>query len=90
MRHLGKYIRRGGGDDKEVGIAGKFDMAHTRVFSQREKIVENPVPGQAFDGELRHEPLRRLGHHRPYKKSTLAQTPDKIQRLVSRDAAADD
>ncbi len=28
MRHLGKNIRRRGSDDKKVGVAGKFDMAH--------------------------------------------------------------
>jgi hypothetical protein len=64
--------------------------ATTRRSASREEIVENPVSGQAFDGKLRHETLRRFGHHHLHKKLPLAQTPDKIEHFIRRDAAADD
>ena len=87
---LGHQIGGGGGDDQKVGLARQADVADIVLVLPVEKLGEDVVGRQRADRQRRDECLRGLGHDAANRRAPLAQPPDQVERLVGRDAAADD
>ena len=58
--------------------------------SRSNRSVWARVAGERGGRERRHELLRALGQDAAHRGAALAQAADEVERLVGRDAAADD
>ena len=65
-------------------------MADIVLVLAVEEIGEDLGGRQGADGERGNEFGGRSGHHRRHRGAALAQAADQVERLVGRDAAADD
>ncbi len=65
-------------------------MAHLHLVLQLEERGVDRLLGKRGEGERRDELGTGLGQHTADAMSALAKQPDKLARLVGRDAAADD
>ena len=82
----------GGGrrDDDQVGLARQADMADIVLVLAVEQVGEDMVGRQRADRQRRDEFLRGGRHDTAHGGAALAQAADQVERLVGRDAAADD
>ena len=82
----------GGGrrDDDQVGLARQADVADVVLVLAVEEVGEDMVGRQRADRQRRDEFLRGGGHDAAHGGAALAQAADQVERLVGRDAAADD
>ena len=87
LRH---QIGGGGRYDQQVGLARQADMADIMLVLPVEQLGEDMVGGQRADRKRRDELLRRRRHDAAHRSAALAQAADQVERLVGRDAAADD
>ena len=90
MRHARQQIGGRRRDDDEIGLARQLDVAHLGLVGQAEQIVANGLAAQRRGRQRRDEMLGRRRHHDAYVAAALAQPADEFERLVGRDAAADD
>ncbi len=65
-------------------------MADVLFVVAVEQLAVDLLAGQRADRERRDELARRARHHRRHRRAALAQAADEVERLVGRDAAADD
>ncbi len=90
MRHFGDQICGGRRHHDQVGLARQPDVADVELLVRIEQIGEDALAGQRAGRQRRDELLRRLRHRDAHAQAALAQPPDQVERLVGRDAAADD
>lgn len=77
-------------DHDEVRCARELDVTHFRLVGQRKEIVVDLSPAETGDGKRRDELLRRFRQDGRHNRATLAQSSYQLERLVRRDASADD
>ncbi len=90
LRHLRHQVGGGGSHDNEVTIARKADVAGIEFALGVEQIRVAALMRQRAGGERRDEFLRGVGEHAANGKTPIFQSPDKVERLIGGDAAADD
>ena len=88
--HAGQRVGGGGRHHHRVGVAGELDVADIGLVGPVEQVGMGALAGERRRGERGHEFLRALGEDAAHRGAALAQSPDQVQRLVGRDAAADD
>ena len=74
----------------QLGLAREADVADVELAVRIEQVGEDALAGQRAGRERRDEFPRRLRHRDAHAQAALAQPPDQVERLVRRDAAADD
>ena len=65
-------------------------MADIMLVLTVEKLGEDMVGGERADRKRRDELTRGRRHDAAHRSAALAQPADQVERLVGRDAAADD
>ncbi len=89
-RHLGHQIGGGGRHHDQISVAGEPNMADVEFGARIEEIhIGVPARDRACR-KRRDEFLRGPRHHDAHRSAALPQAPDQVERLVSRDPAADD
>ena len=89
-RHLGHQVGGGGRHHDQIGFAREPDMADIELGRGIEQIGEDAFAGQRAGRERRDELLRGRRQDAADGGAALLQPADEIERLVGRDAAADD
>ena len=89
-RHLRHEIGGGRRDDDEIRVAGETDMPDIGLVLAVEEIGMRALAGESGGRERRDELLRAGGQDAAHRGAALAQAADEVERLVGRDAAADD
>ena len=87
---LGHQVGGGRRHQHQVGLAGQPDVADILFVLTVEEIGEHVIGGKRADRQRRHELLGRVRHHGTDGGAALAQPTDQVERLIGRDAAADD
>ena len=88
--HFRQQVGSGGRNNDQIGIARQPDMADIEFALCIEQIRVDAFPGQRAGGQRGHEMLRGLREHAAHAQAAILQTADEIERLIGRDAAADD
>ena len=73
-----------------VGVARQADVADVGLVLAIEQVGVRPLSRERRCGERGHELLRALRENAAHRSAALAQAADQVERLVGRDAAADD
>ena len=89
-RHVGDEVGGRRRDDQEVGLARELDVAHARLFRRGEQVGADRLAAERLGRKGRDEPLGRGGHGDAHRRAAFAQAANQVERLVGRDAAAND
>ena len=89
-RHLGHQVGGRGRDDDQVGVARQADVADVELARRVEQVGEDALAGEraAASGVTNCCAAAVMTH--AHARAALAQPADQVERLVGRDAAADD
>ncbi len=89
-RHAREEVGGRRRDDEEVGLARELDVAHARLFRRGEQVGAHRLAAERLGRKGRDELLGGGGHGDAHRRAAFAQAADQVERLVGRDAAADD
>ena len=89
-RHLGHEVGGRGRDHDQIGLARQPDMADVELGRGVEQIGEDPFTRKRAGRERGDELLRGGGEDAAHGRAAFLQPADEIERLIGRDAAADD
>ena len=90
MRHVGDQVGGRRRDDDQVGLAREFDVAHAGSLGRGEQVGADRLAAERLGRQRRDELLRRCGHGDAHRRAALAQPANQVERLIGRDAAAND
>jgi hypothetical protein len=89
LRHLRHQVGGGGRDDDQIGVAGEADMPGIELALGIEQVGVAALVCER-SRSAGDELLRGAGHDAADMDAAILQAADQVERLIGRDAAADD
>ena len=86
---LGKTVRRGRGDEQQVGFAGEGDVRHAVRRVRRPGVGDHRLAGERLEGQRGDEAGGSLAHRHLYGRALFDQQADEFGGLVGGNAASD-